>query len=110
MNVSSNMAHGEVTCLCAALLGAVLSAQTPSPQRPAQPPAAVPLVFVVNHKNPVASLSLADLRLMLLGERSHWPDGARITIVMRQPQEPERDAVIRLVCRMEERAYTRTVL
>jgi hypothetical protein len=29
---------------------------------------------------------------------------------MRQPQEPERDAVIRLVCRLEERDYTRTVL
>ena len=70
----------------------------------------IPLVFVVNHKNPVETLSLAEVRMMLLGERSHWPNGARVTVVMRDPQQPERDAVIRLVCRMDDRDYTRTVL
>jgi ABC-type phosphate transport system substrate-binding protein len=67
-------------------------------------------VFVVNRKNPVESLSLADVRKLLLGERSHWPDGDRVTVVMREPKEPERDAVIRLVCKLDDRDYTRMVL
>jgi hypothetical protein len=29
---------------------------------------------------------------------------------MRDPKQPERDAVIRLVCKMDDRDYTRTVL
>jgi ABC-type phosphate transport system substrate-binding protein len=76
----------------------------------AQPVDPIPLVFVVNHKNPVDTLSLAEVRMMLLGERSYWPNGARVTVVMRGPEQPERDAVIRLVCRMDDRAYTRTVM
>jgi ABC-type phosphate transport system substrate-binding protein len=86
-----------------------------SPQAATRPLAAqvtepLPLVFIVNRKNPVETLSLADVRMMLLGERSHWPNGARVTVVMRDPKQPERDAVIRLVCRMDDRDYTRTVL
>jgi hypothetical protein len=69
-----------------------------------------PLVFVVNRQNPAESLSVSDVRLMLMGERSHWPNGVRVTIVMREPNQPERDAVLRLVCRLDERDYTRTVL
>jgi len=71
---------------------------------------ATALVIVVNRKNPVPSVSMADLRKMLLGERSHWPDGDRVTVVMRQPKEPERDAVIRLVCKLNDLDYTRMVL
>jgi ABC-type phosphate transport system substrate-binding protein len=104
VSVSRNLARAAMTSVGAVLLCTSFSAQAV----PAPDP--ISLVFVVNLKNPVESLSSSDVRLMLLGERSHWPDGARVTVVMRQPKEPERDAVIRLVCRLEERDYTRTVL
>jgi periplasmic binding family protein len=120
MRASPNDARGAVNVVCIAvlLLLAALSPQAAPEPLPAPSPArqaaqaleSIPLVFVVNRKNPVDSLSLADVRMMLLGERSHWSDGARVTVVMRDPNEPERDAVIRLVCRMDERNYTRTVL
>lgn len=61
-----------------------------------------PLVIVVNRSNPVEDLSLADLRTVFLGGRSHWVNGRRITLVMREPGEPERIAILRDVCGMNE--------
>jgi hypothetical protein len=110
MTVSSNKAHRAATFLCIALLCASLPPQAAPSAQAAQSAEPTLLVFVVNRKNPVELLSLSDLRTMLLGERSHWPDGARVTVVMREPKQPERDAVVRLVCRLDDRDYTRTVL
>lgn len=61
-----------------------------------------PLVIVVNRSNPVDDLSFAELRRIFLGNRSHWPNGRRITLVMREPGEPERNAILRDVCAMNE--------
>jgi hypothetical protein len=103
-------APAPVTFACTAVL-LFLACVSPRGAEPAAPSSnPTPLVFVVNHKNPVEVVSLSEVRMMLLGERSHWPDGARVTVVMRDPKEPERDAVIRLVCRMDDRDYMRTVL
>src|SRR4051812_9120382 len=107
---SSSITHrGPTILLCLVLMVASLSAQAAPPQ-PSQAADATALVFIVNRKNPVESLSLADLRKLLLGERSHWPHGDRVTVVMREPKEPERDAVIRLVCKLDDRDFTRMVL
>jgi hypothetical protein len=97
------------TAGCTALIVAALSVQAPS-AAPVQGPDATPLVFVVNRKNPVETLSMPEVRMMLLGERAHWPDGTRVTVVMREPKEPERDAILRLVCKLDDRDYTRAVL
>src|SRR5579863_6446201 len=59
-----------------------------------------PLVIVVNRSNPLDDLSSAELRKIFLGNRSHWANGRRITLVMREPGEPERTALIRDVCGM----------
>jgi len=69
-----------------------------------EPPggATEPLVIVVNRGNLVDDLSFAELRTIFLGDRSHWPDGRRITLVMREPGEPERKALLRDVCGMNE--------
>lgn len=61
-----------------------------------------PLVIVVNRSNPVDDLSFSELRKIFLGNRSHWADGRRITLVMREPGQPERAAIIRDVCGMNE--------
>ncbi len=61
-----------------------------------------PLVIVVNRANPVDDLSFTELRTIFLGGRSHWTDGRRITLVMRGPGDPERKAILRDVCGMDE--------
>lgn len=61
-----------------------------------------PLVIVVSRSNPVDDLSSAELRKIFLGNRSHWSNGRRITLVMREPGVPERATVLRDVCGMSE--------
>ena len=63
---------------------------------------AEPLVIVVNRSNPVNDLSFDELRRIFLGNRSHWPNGRRITLVMREPGEAERRTVLHEVCGMNE--------
>lgn len=61
-----------------------------------------PLVIVVNRSNPINDLSFEELRRIFLGARSHWPNGRRITLVMREPGEPERKTVLHDICAMNE--------
>jgi ABC-type phosphate transport system substrate-binding protein len=72
----------------------------PSSTQPSVP--AEPLVIVVNRSNPVDDLSFSELRHIFLGNRSHWANGRRITLVMREPGEPERKTILRDVCGMSE--------
>ena len=60
------------------------------------------LAIVVSLSNPVENLSMAELRRIFLGERSHWPNGRRITLVMMEPGQPERAVVLRDICQMNE--------
>jgi ABC-type phosphate transport system substrate-binding protein len=79
-----------------AFAGTALSAQAESGV------ATEPLVIVVNRSNPMDGISSAELRRIFLGNRSHWPNGRRITLVMREPGEPERTTILRDVCGMNE--------
>jgi ABC-type phosphate transport system substrate-binding protein len=72
------------------------------PPRPEQSSPYEPLAIVVNHTNPADNLSMAELRKVFLGERSHWVNGRRITLVMRDLGEPERRTIVRDVCGMTE--------
>jgi ABC-type phosphate transport system substrate-binding protein len=75
------------------------SAEAPFTEQSAQ---AEPLVIVVNRSNPADNLTYSELRNIFLGSRSHWPNGRRITLVMRDPGEPERNVILRDVCNMTE--------
>lgn len=68
------------------------------------------LAIIVNHDNPIDNMSMAELRTVFLGERSHWPNGRRITLVMMEPGQPERDTVVHDVCRMSESDFRRRFL
>ncbi len=68
------------------------------------------LAFVVNRSNPLENVSLTDLRKIFLAERNHWPDGHKITLVMHEPGQPERKAVLRDIYRMSETDFTRYFL
>ena len=68
------------------------------------------LAVIVNRANPVENLSFAELRKIFRGERNHWPDGRRITIVLREPGQPERAAVLREIYQMSEPDFNRYFL
>jgi ABC-type phosphate transport system substrate-binding protein len=74
------------------------------------PPKQESLAIVVNQSNPVSDLSLAELRAVFMGERSHWPNGRRITLVMMEQGQPEREAILREICRLSEADFRRRIL
>ena len=95
------------------VISAFLAQRSPSPRvdPPPKPSRGQDsLAIVVNQSNPLNDLSLGELRTVFLGERSHWPNGRRITLVMMEPGQPERDAVLREVCRMTEPDFRRRFL
>lgn len=63
------------------------------------------LAIIVNKANPIENLTSSDLRSLLLAEQRTWFNGRRVTIVMREPGQPERAAVLRAVCRMTDGDY-----
>ena len=77
---------------------------------PSSTPASDDLAVIVNSGNPTASLSVAQLRGIFLAERAHWPNGQKITVVMREEGEPERSFVLKLICRMSESDFARHLL
>lgn len=90
------------------LLLAGVPSPAPSPTGPApaeQAPGPEPLAIVVNKANPMDDLSMADLRRVFLGERGHWPNGRRITLVMLDPGWPERDEVLSNIYHMDETQF-----
>lgn len=89
---------------------AALMQRAPQARVEASRPKQESLAIVVNLANPTDELPLAELRTVFLGERSHWPNGRRITLVMMEPGQPERDAVLREVCRMSESDFRRHFL
>jgi ABC-type phosphate transport system substrate-binding protein len=78
-----------------------VAAATPPPAAGSEQPVAI----IVNQSNPVENFSYDDLRKIFLGERSHWPNGRRITLVMLDPSHPERKAVLRDIYGMSEKDF-----
>ena len=69
-----------------------------------------PLAIVVNKSNPLTEISFADLRRVFRGQRSRWSNGRRVTLVMRDPGAPERDAILQSLYGVAEVEYRRTYL
>jgi len=63
------------------------------------------VAIIVNQSNPVENYSFDELRKIFLGERSHWPNGRRITLVMLDSSQPERKAVLRDIYGMSEKDF-----
>lgn len=75
---------------------------------PAAIPTAAPgaeqsLAIIVNQSNTVENFSVVELRKIFLGERSHWPNGRRIALVMLDPAQPERKVILREIYGMNEK-------
>jgi ABC-type phosphate transport system substrate-binding protein len=63
------------------------------------------LAILVNRSNPVENLSFVELRKVFLGEQNHWSDGHRITVVMLEAGRPERQVVLTLIYRMDDKDF-----
>ena len=68
------------------------------------------LAIVVNVSNPVDNLSSKELRQIFLGERSHWANGHRITLVVMEPGTAERRTVLHEIYHMSEGDFSRHFL
>jgi ABC-type phosphate transport system substrate-binding protein len=80
-----------------ALIAAALLASSTASQA-----AADDVAVIVNKSNPVASLTMAELRTILLSPRSKWSSGSIIAVLMTQPGQPERSGTLKIVCGMSE--------
>ncbi|HJQ32396.1 MAG TPA: hypothetical protein VJ866_09460 [Pyrinomonadaceae bacterium] len=92
---------------CALSLVAALAAACSAPCGPAaraQAPAEI--AVIVNKSNPVDDLPLSELREYFLAERGHWPNGGgKVRVVMLEQGAPAREAALRLIYDMNEKAY-----
>jgi hypothetical protein len=106
------MVNLRLRSIVALLAVALWATRAVTPAAQASTPAArdaahATVAVILNKDNPVTQFSIGDLRRALLGEMTRWPDGKIITIAMRQPGQPERDAVLRLVCGLTESDFAR---
>src|SRR5271170_7384142 len=65
------------------------------------------IAVVVREDSPVDSLSLSDIRKLLLGDRQFWNGSLRVTLLIREPGTHERDVVLRNIYRMNEAEFRR---
>ncbi len=72
---------------------------------PALGQASADIAVVVHPAVPVDSLSLAELRRVLLGDREFWAAGLRVSLLIRAPVARERDAAVKTVCQMTEAQF-----
>ncbi len=86
----------------------LVTAQSAAPVQAA--PASDSLVIIVNSSNAIDNLSMEELRRVFRGERGKWPNGRRITVVMRERGDPAREAILAAVYGMTERDFERFFL
>ena len=65
---------------------------------------------VVSKANNVAPLSREEVRRIFMGDKSSWPGGKRITVLMLAPDQPERFVILQAVFKMNESDYTKYFL
>jgi ABC-type phosphate transport system substrate-binding protein len=103
------MRFSFLVCLATLVSASWLAMSPATAERafPQTPPSAEDssLVIVVNKTNPVENISSNDLRSLFLAELKTWSNGRRVTIVMREPGQPERIAMLKAVCRMTDSDY-----
>jgi len=73
--------------------------------------AADPLMVVVNPRNAAAvSMSKSELKKILLGDQTNWPNGSAIVLVLPAAGNPDRTRVLHVYCDMDEKVFTRRQL
>jgi hypothetical protein len=65
------------------------------------------IALVVREDTPVDSLSLTDVRKLLMGERQFWSGSLRVTLLIREPGTREREVVLKEIYHMNEAEFRR---
>jgi ABC-type phosphate transport system substrate-binding protein len=60
---------------------------------------------IVNKANGITDLSAADAKKIFMGDKSVWPSGKRVTILMLAQGQAERAVILREVYKMNEGDY-----
>lgn len=81
--------------LLAGIFAAPATAQRPAARREA-------VAIVVHPDAAVSELSLDQLRRIFMADQQFWPDGSRVTLLVRAPVAYERDVVLNIIYRMSE--------
>jgi len=68
------------------------------------------LAVVVNKSTALTTVTSGDLRLIILGEKSKWPDGKAVITVQTPPESPETALQLKTVSKMSEAALKRYYL
>jgi ABC-type phosphate transport system substrate-binding protein len=68
------------------------------------------LAIIVHHSNPVEGLTFSELRRIFMLDTQTWPNGRKITVVLREKGQPERAEALRIICGLSEREYDRHIL
>ena len=63
------------------------------------------IAVVVRRDTPVDTLSLAEMRKVLMGDRQFWNSNLRVTLLIRAPAARERDVVLRTIYQMSEAQF-----
>ncbi len=94
----------RATSLLVPLVAVLTATSSLRAQRPAEA-AISPVAIVVHPDTRIDNLSFDELRRIFRGERQFWPDGARITLLVRAPVAQERKIVLQRIYRMNEDAF-----
>jgi phosphate transport system substrate-binding protein len=68
------------------------------------------LAIIVHRSNPVEGLTMRELRRIFMIETQTWGNGRRITVVLREKDQPEHAEAIRMICGISVGQYDRHVL
>jgi len=69
--------------------------------------AADDVAVIVNKANlAVGALTMTQLRKIVLGQESKWPDGKKIAVLMTSGGQAERESTLKTVCGMSETDFT----
>lgn len=63
------------------------------------------IAVIVNPRNSIESISLAELRNIFLGAQQFWKDGTPVVPIMRAPSAKERDVLLRRILHMSDAHY-----
>jgi hypothetical protein len=76
---------------------------SPVPRATAQ--SASDIAVAVHPGVPIDTLSMAELRRIVLGEREFWPSNIRIVLMLRAPVARERDVAVKTIGQMSEAQF-----
>jgi ABC-type phosphate transport system substrate-binding protein len=65
---------------------------------------------IVNKSNTITDLTLGDAQKLFKGEKTTWPNGKRVTILMLASGQPERAVVLHDIYKMSDSEYSKFFL